>query len=1039
MYPIWNFFLHRRHFSFLLFGVLALWGLFLAFAINKESAPEVQIPVGIVVTIFPGAGAEEVEKLITNKIEQQIANLTDLSKLTSNSSEGISTVVAEYSANSDIDESIRRLREEVEKVKPDLPIDGNEPTVSELNFVDQPVLIIAISTDAPLQDFAELGESLKRELQGVGGVSRVEVLGVRGREVQVVVRKEDLARHQISFNDIISAIRSANASTPAGSIITNNIEYGLRFVGDITDSAEIAGISLRTPVGSTIYLRDIAVVSDGVEKATSLTRLSSAGAPSEQALTVNVYKSRGADVTRVAKDIRSKLTDLQNSLLKDSSVVIALDSGELVQDDLGSLTRSGLITVSLVILCLILTIGWREAIIAGLAVPLSFLIAFIGLYYSGNTINFVSLFSLILAVGILVDAGIVVTEAMVVCLRRRGMTQMAAAQSTLREFAWPLIAGTTTTVAVFIPLFFISGVVGQFISSIPFTIIFVLIAAQIVALAILPLLVITFSQSGAPGSGRLGEIQAKSVQWARDWYRSRLERALSSPRFGKRFLIGIVLAFIIALTLPVVGIVKVEFFPAEDSDFVFINLELPEGTILFESDLAMRSLEEELYGERDIENFITTIGGTSAFSGSPENGERFGNILLLLPKDRKRTSGELVAELRQKFASFDKGIVRISEPQGGPPVGAPILIKFFGDDLGELSEIAVRAKGILQNIPGTIDVEAGGENDGLEFVLTADHAKFAELGLTSAYVAGTLRTAVYGSEATSIRTLNDDIRVVVRGNLNTATANSDLANHATIDAVRQIPLSTSRGEVLLGSVLNVTIEKATQSIAHEDRRRVISLTSQVLQDVNVRDVTNLFVARSESELELPSGVTMNVGGENEEVNESFKEMFYALIAGIFLMFGVVVLAFNSLRLGWYTLLTVPLTMIGVIGGLFLTQKPVSFPSLLGVIALAGVVINNAIILVDSFLHRLRENPDGNYKETLIETAVSRLRPIFLTTITTVVGMIPLIFTAAIWAPLAYTIMFGLLFATVLTLLMIPILLLRAEKKVKKLLIVDKES
>src|SRR3989344_3958912 len=225
MDPIWKFFFHRRHFSFLLFGALALWGLFLAFAINKESAPEVQIPIGIVMTIFPGASAE-VEKLITNKIEQQIANLTNLSKLTSNSSEGVSTIVAEFSANADIEESLRDLRDEVDKINPELPDDGNEPTVAELNFVDQPVLIIAISTDAPLQRFAELGESLKSELQGVKGVSRVEILGVRQREVQVVVRKEELVRHNLTFNDVISAIRNSNASAPAGSIVTGNIEYG---------------------------------------------------------------------------------------------------------------------------------------------------------------------------------------------------------------------------------------------------------------------------------------------------------------------------------------------------------------------------------------------------------------------------------------------------------------------------------------------------------------------------------------------------------------------------------------------------------------------------------------------------------------------------------------------------------------------------------------------------------------------------------------------------------------------------------------------
>lgn len=1034
MLPLWSFFLHRRQFSFLLFGVISLWGIFLAFAIQKESAPEVQIPVGIVTTVFPGASAEEVERLITGKIEQQIANLQDLSKLTSNSAEGISTVVAEFDARADIDESIQKLRDEVEKVKPDLPEDGDEPTVSEVNFVDQPILIIAISADLPLQRFAELGDALEREMEGVAGVSRAEVLGVRAREVQVIVQKEELARYGLSFENVIGSLRAANASAPAGSIVVEGIEYGLRFTGDITDPSEIADISIGTPLGGSVFLRDIASVSDGVEKASSMTRLSSAGQPSEQALSLYIYKTRGADVTRVARDVRAHLTELEDSLLEGSTVAVALDSGELVEEDLGNLTTSGIEAVLLIIICLVLTIGWREAIIAGLSVPLSFFVAFIGLYYSGNTINFVSLFSLILGVGVLIDVGIVVVEAMVVKLRH-GLSHIEAAEETLKEFAWPLIAGTATTVAVFVPLFFISGIVGQFISSIPFTIIFVLVAAQIVAFAVLPLLVITTSKSGAPGSGRLGDIQALITNKMRAWYRERLLWALRDLRFGKRFLIGIAAAFFIALALPVTGLVKVEFFPSEDQDFVYMNLEMPEGTTLLETDLAIRSLEEMLYDESELTYFITSVGGTSEFSGEPARAERLGNILLLLSKDRDRTSGEIVQDLRKKSASFGMGTVRISEPDSGPPVGAPILIKFMGDDLNELAAVSARAKVLLEEIPGVVDVETEGENDGLEFVLRGDRAKFAEVGLTSGQIASALRTAVYGTEATSIKTVGDDIRVVVRGNLNTETANPDYANVATIDAVRQIPLVTPSGQILLGSVIDVSLEKATKSISHEGRQRVVSVTAAVTGDANVRDTTSAFTERAQ-EIEVPADVEMVVGGENEEVDESFKEMFYALIAGILLMYGIVVLEFNSFRLGMYTLLTVPLSMIGVMAGLFLTQKPVSFPSLLGIIALAGVIINNAIILVDSFVYHLKLNPTGDYKEILMDTATSRLRPILLTTITTVVGMVPLIFVAEIWAPLAYTIIFGLLFATVLTLLMIPILLSRAEKKIKKLVITE---
>src|SRR3989344_1380464 len=396
MYPLWNFFLIRRQFSYLLIVALIGWGVASAVFVRKESAPEVQIPVGVVTTVLPGASAEEVEKLLTNKIEERLANLTDVSSLTSTSREGVSSIVVEYAADAPLKESLDKLKDEVDRVKADLPEEANDPLVSEVNFVDQPILIATISADLPFGALAELGEQVKSELQGIAGVSRVEVQGTRDREVQVIVRKEDLARLQLSLSDVIMALRGANASLPAGNLSIDGIEYPVRFSGDIRSPQEIRDISLLAPSGAVVYLRDIAIVSDGVKDAATLTRLSVVGAPSEQALTLNVFKGRAGDVTKVASDVREHLVHLQTELLADSSVVVAFDSGELVQKDLSELVRTGIETVILVVGCLFLAIGWREAIIAGLSVPLSFLIAFIGLYYSGNKINFVSLFSLIL-------------------------------------------------------------------------------------------------------------------------------------------------------------------------------------------------------------------------------------------------------------------------------------------------------------------------------------------------------------------------------------------------------------------------------------------------------------------------------------------------------------------------------------------------------------------------------------------------------------------------------------------------------------------
>lgn len=1022
MLSFWKFFIEKRQFTLLLLAGVVLWGSVAVVRITKESAPEVSIPVGIVSTVLPGASAEDVERLVTDKMEEHLANIENLDTITSTSRDGISVVTVQFLASANLDQSIQKLKDEVDKAKVDLPAEAKDPTVSDVNFVDQPVQIISVSANAPGARLAELADSIKNDLQTVKGVQRVDISGVRNREIDVIVKKEELARWGISLPQVVAAIGAANSSLPVGSVEVHDINYNIAFDGSFSATEDIGNVAILNVGGQVVYLRDIADVSDGVEKATSYSRISVGGAPSEQAMTLLVYKVRGQDVTTVTRAVKDKLEDLKSGLLEGSQVVVSLDAGDEVQKDLTELTRVGFETMVLVMLALFATIGWREAIVAGLSIPLSFLIAFVGLWYSGNTLNFISLFSLILAIGILVDSGIVVVEAIHTRIRTFGDKKTAAFEA-LREYAWPLIGGTMTTIAVFFPLFFISGIVGKFILSIPYTLIFVLIASIFVALGLVPMLTMLFSQKVGT-HGKLLDKQEEYAEASRAWYADRLKKFLHNKKYQNRFLAGMVLAFFAAIALPVAGVLPVSFFPQDDIDYLYTDIELPPGSSLAHSDLAARQVEEVLYGDPAIASFVTTVGGTSEFSGSPQSDPRFANITINLPKDRKQTSTEILQGVRKELAGITSAKITSDQPTGGPPVGAPVLLKFLGSDRDSLDQAVAAARAVLEAVPGATSVDTSNKNETVQFELKVDRAKLAAAGVSAAQVASVLRTAVSGAKATSISGAERDVDINVYLNLNPSYTDPHDASSATIDALHQIPITTQTGAtVLLGSLLEESVARNDSIINHEDRQRVVTLSANTLPGYTAGQVLAAYNKQMES-VQLPRGVSVSVGGEDEEINQSFAEMGIALVAGMGLMFIILVLAFNSFRFTAYLLLIIPLSLIGVFGGLVLTGQTLSFSSLLGVIALAGVIINHAIILMDSIIRRIHTGAGRKFSDIVVEAAVSRLRPIVLTTITTVIGMIPLTYASALWGPLAFAILFGLSFAMILTLILIPTLVYR---------------
>jgi multidrug efflux pump len=1028
MTAFWTFFIEKKQFTIFLMFVLFLGGIYAVIAIPKESTPDISIPLGIVVTVLPGASSSDVERLLTDKIENTVLSVERVSKVTSSSAEGVSTVSVEFEASANIEKSIQLLKDAVDKAKPDLPIEALTPTVSDVNFSDQPILIVSISGKLSPQELTKLGEQVKDELKRVSGVSKVSLSGVRAREVQVIVRQESLEQYKLSLSDVTNAIQSAGVASPAGTITTDAIKYAVRFESGVPSTDKVADVALTGPGGISLHIRDVADVIDGLEDPRTYSRVSVGSAPANPSLTLSVFKNRGGNIAQTGVAVQKRLEDLkQEGVLSEMQTVISFNGAAETSKSINELTRAGIETVILVMIALLFTLGWRESLVAAASIPLSFLVAFIGLLASGNTLNNVSLFSLILAIGILVDSGIVVVEAFHTRLLKTGDTHDAAVAA-IKEYAWPLIAGTFTTIVVFVPLFFLSGITGKFLAAIPFTVIFVLLASIFVALGFVPLLAILYVK---PAHSAIENVQEKYNQIAKEWYQKKLRAFLHNTKNQNRFIFSLIGLLILSFALPATGLLKSIFFPTADSDFVYVQIERPQGSSLANTDISLREVEEILYTNTHIESFVSVAGAGSSFAQStgagPSSGSSVAHVTINLPKGHKQSSADFVKELRKSLSVITSATITVGEPDGGPPSSSPITITFVGTDLNELTKTAERASQVLSEINGVVNINSTSKNSGSEFVVKLDSAKAVERGVSPFAVADTLRTALFSSKATSIRAGKDDIEVRVKLNLNPAYADPSETTYTTIDSVRSLTINGMKGPVPLSDIARIDFEPAQSEISHEAGNRITTVTADVAGNANAIEVTKKFEKVFTAD-KLGKGVTQQLRGASEDVSKSFTELFLALIAGAALMLSILILEFNSIRHSLYLLSIVPLSLVGVFVGLAIVGQPLSLTSMLGVIALAGVIINHAIILMDSIARIHKEHPDYSLEDVVITAASTRLRPIVLTTVVTVIGMIPLTLISAFWGPLAFAIMFGLSFSLLLTLGLIPMLYYRFPGK-----------
>jgi len=1024
---VWNFFIFHRRFTAIIIVAAILLGLFSIFIIPKESNPEVDVPFGIVTTVFLGASAEDVEELVTDVLEDKILSLDKIANVTSTSGEGLSIISVEFDAQSDSEKQINELKEKIDEAQIDLPDEAEDPFVQKVRFEDQAIFSVALSGPYQTPQLKTFAEKIKNDLEIITGISRIEIFGGQDREIQVIVDKVTLDSFGLSIAQVTGAIARANADIPTGSIETAGANFNIRLAGRLKDIEDIKKIPVLAIGNTPIVIEDIADVRDSFSEAKTISRLSIEGNDALPAITLSIFKTSGGNIIRIVDQVKEKIEGAKNAYLPENiSTKETENVADFIREDLNNLVVNGMQTVIIVMILLFVFVGWRESLLAGFAIPMSFLITFIVLQAIGSTINFLSLFSLILSLGILIDSAIVIVEGMNRYIGEGEHPEQAAVK-TLEEFKLPLIAGTLTTVFAFIPMLLMSGILGEFVKHIPITVTIVLLSSLFVALGIITTVGVVWLKRNVNSND---DAMKKRRYVFFNGLLKRYEKTLGNLLLRKsrqRLLLGtVIIAFFASLTLPIAGILEINMFPSENSDFFFIDIKEPIGTPLAITANTIKTIENELKKDDRVESFATTVGA------KPPTDESVGGrlqehrayILVNLQKERQMRSLVIISEYEQTLPKITEADVQVSQFGSGPPSGAPIEIVLKGTSLEELERVGIVFERILKEIPGTRNVQTSIQESLGEFEFIIDRAKAELFGVNTIELAQILRNAVSGTTATVIRKAGEESEVIVKYKLDPQTQGTK-TNVTTIEKLESLTIATRRGDIPLSSFTTNRLTGSRPTIQHKDGKRIIRVTSETQESTNAQAIFQKVGEKLET-INIPTGVEVIIGGEREDLTQSYQDMFRAMILAIFLIGSALVLQFNSFRQPFFILITIPLALIGVFFGLVIVNKPLSFPGIIGIVALAGIVVNNAIILISKINSNREEGMEK--KEAVMNASTSRLKPILLTTITTVAGILPITLSSELWGPLGFSIIFGLSFSTILTLFVVPMLYVRFGEK-----------
>ncbi len=1105
--------------------ILMVAGLLSYYGMPRESFPEVIETKIYVSTINPGNSAEDVEKFITEPLEEEFHDVGGVKEITSTTLQDYSLVIVEFEEDVQVDAAKQKIKDKVDQAKaettwPNLDNGGKvEPNVFELNFSEeQPILNINLTGDYPVQQLKDYAEQLQEKIELLPQIKEASIRGAEEMEVEIAVDLYKMAAAKVSFNDIISAVNTENRTISGGNVVTSGVRKNIRIIGEIDDPQELTNVVVKRD-GGNIFLKDIADINFHEKDPTTFAR-----EYGEPVVMLDVKKRSGKNMIEAVDEIKEIIQDQEENFLPEGlHISLTNDLSTDTRNQVNDLVNNIIFGVILVVLVLMFFLGFRNSLFVGLAIPLSMFMSYIILSSLGYTLNTMVLFALVMGLGMLVDNGIVVVEN-VYSLMDEGMPRHKAAKQGLGEIAWPIIASTATTLMAFFPLALWPGVIGKFMVIFPITLSIVLGSSLFVALIINSMLTSQFMKTEegkiskkrlvriSIGMGALGIIFLVAgfiinmgvlraignllllgviLLWLYKYVLSRAvayfqfkalkkleasyERFLKYALRGKKaytFFFGTILLLILSFML--FGLIQPEvlFFPENQPKQVITYIEYPEGTDIEKTNELTKKVEQRIfdvikkYEDEGGYNFMveSAISQVGEGAGNPmtnggQQGEmpNRGKVTLVMREFKKRRgvpSSQVLSEVREAVKGFPGVSIIVEKDAAGPPSGYPINIELQGEDYEKMLAQAEDLRSYIQNlsISGIEELKIDVNKSKPELDVRVDRRKAGQLGVSTAQVGQTLRRAIYGEEVSTYKEGDDDYEVNVRLNDKYRYDENALFNQPVTFRDQN---TGNLVQVPISSLVETDVASSFSSINRKDLKRVITIYSNVLEGYNGNEIVEQLKAELRN-YKLPEGMNMKFTGEQEEQAENMSFLLKALLIAIGGILLILVAQFNSVSKPLIIIMAVVLSLVGVFLGLIIFQMDfVIIMTMMGIISLAGIVVNNAIVLIDYtqiLIDRKKvelglENDEmltrAQYFDCIVRGGESRLRPVLLTAITTVLGLIPLAVGLNIdffglitdydpgiyiggdnvifWGPLAWTVIFGLTFATFLTLVVVPVM------------------
>ncbi|MFH1277109.1 MAG: efflux RND transporter permease subunit [Candidatus Eisenbacteria bacterium] len=993
----------RRRVAVFMFAIaVAAFGFVGYQRLTLDLLPDISYPSLPVQTDFPDTAPAEVENLITRPIEETVGVLRGLRTVHSISRPGASEVTLEFDWGSDMDLLSMDVREKLDRLI--LPDEAEDPIVLRFDPSLDPIMRLALGGEGDLTETRRVADrKLKQAIETIPGVAAATVKGGLEEEIQVNVDQEKLAALGIGLDRVRQVVGVSNVNIPGGSLQDEESQYLIRTVNEYGSVEEIAGLIVAWQGDAAVRLRDVAEVRRGAKDREEITRVNGA-----ESVEISIYKEGDANIVTTARAVKERMTELRETLPEGWELAVLFDQSRFIERAVNEVRGSAVIGGLLAVAVLFAFLRhWRSTAIIATSIPLSVLAAFVAMYRLDVSLNIMSLGGLTLGIGMLVDNSIVVLES-IFRRRQEGLGPAAAAIEGAAEVGGAVTASTLTTVAVFLPIVFVEGIAGQLFGDMAATVTLSLLASLLVAITLIPMLAALGSRESSRGAPRSTKEDELSLGRFSALYDRFLAHAL------RRRVLTVAVAFLsFGASLLALPLIDTELIPEINEGEFFFEASMPEGTPIAATDRVLKSMEAFAGEEHGVDRYYTAVGSRLVSGGMSFNtkAEHYGQLNVVM-KDRADETGEaIVAErLRRRFEAIPDLVAK----QGRPTyfsLKTPVEVVLFGENLDLLRDYSLDLEREFRDVRGLVDIRSSLEEGSPELRIRFDRPRLASLGLDMRVLSETLRDRIQGAVPTRFKEEDRQIDIRVR--------NREL-DRATADDVKNLVIPGPDGSpIRLLTVADVRLDRGPAEI-HRIQQQRAAVISGNLHDRSLGAVVR-DIGEAVRRTPPPAGVSVELGGQNEEMEVSFASLRFALALAVFLVYLVMAATFESLVHPFIVLFSIPLALVGVVLGLFVTGTEISVIVLIGVVMLAGIVVNNSIVLIDK-VNRLRRS-GVEKEEAVVRACRVRLRPILMTTLTTVLGLLPMALAlgegAELRSPLAITVSFGLLLSTMLTLVVIP--------------------